>query len=244
MVSDLLLPYTYRNDSENGTYADIVLEMSNILAAWVGYDATGRLRIDPSQDDILDTNKPIQWEFRPDETQFLGATYTVKNTDVYNDVVIVGESLSGYGYIAGRAQNQDPRSDTNVNLIGIKTHKESAAGFYTEKQCESLAVFRLKRQTVLQKSVSIQSAQLFHISENQLVTIRRPDKPGAPLERHLVTGFTRPIAQTGVMRIDATSVNDFVSATVIYPGEQIRTEPLNVGTAVVSVDMTVYAEAR
>jgi hypothetical protein len=46
------------------------------------------------------------------------------------------------------------------------------------------------------------------------------------------------------MRIDATSVNDFVSATVIYPGEQIRTEPLNVGTAVVSVDMTVYAEAR
>ena len=244
MVSDLLLPYTYRNDSENGTYADIVLEMSNILAAWVGYDATGRLRIDPSQDDILDTNKPIQWEFRPDETQFLGATYTVKNTDVYNDVVIVGESLSGYGYIAGRAQNQDPRSDTNVNLIGIKTHKESAAGFYTEKQCENLAVFRLKRQTVLQKSVSIQSAQLFHISENQLVTIRRPDKPGAPLERHLVTGFTRPIAQTGVMRIDATSVNDFVSATVIYPGEQIRTEPLNVGTAVVSVDRTVYAEAR
>lgn len=244
MISDLLLPYTYRNDSENGTYADIVLEMSNIVAAWVGYDATGRLRIDPSQDDIVDASKPVQWEFRPDEKQFLGATYTVKNSDVYNDVIITGESLSGYGHIAGRAQNLDPSSDTNVNIIGLKTHKESAAGYYTEKQCENLAIFRLKQQTVLQKSVTIQSAQLFHISENQLVMIRRPDKPGTPMERHLVTGFTRPIAQTGAMQINATSVNDFLTASVVYPGGQSRTSAILVGAAVLGSMTVVYAEAK
>lgn len=244
MISDLLLPYTYRNDGENGTYADIVLEMSNILAAWVGYDATGRLRIDPSQDDIVDASKPVQWEFRPDEKQFLGATYTVKNSDVFNDVIITGESLSGYGHIAGRAQNLDPSSDTNVNLIGLKTHKESAAGYYTEKQCESLAMFRLKQQTVLQKSVTIQSAQLFHINENQLVMIRRPDKPGAPMERHLVTGFTRPIAQTGAMQINATSVNDFLTATIVYPGGQTRTSAISVGTAVYGTMIVNNATAQ
>lgn len=244
MISDLLLPYTYRNDSENGTYADIVLEMSNIVAAWVGYDATGRLRIDPSQDDIVDASKPVQWEFRPDEKQFLGATYTVKNSDVYNDVIITGESLSGFGHIAGRAQNLDPSSDTNINIIGLKTHKESAAGYYTEKQCENLAIFRLKQQTVLQKSVTIQSAQLFHISENQLVMIRRPDKPGTPMERHLVTGFTRPIAQTGAMQINATSVNDFLTASVVYPGGQSRTSAILVGAAVLGSMTVVYAEAK
>ena len=53
-MSLLSLPYTYRNDGENGTYADIILEMAEILAAWVGYDANGRLRIDPSSDDIDD----------------------------------------------------------------------------------------------------------------------------------------------------------------------------------------------
>lgn len=244
MISDLLLPYTYRNDAENGTYADIVLEMSNILAAWVGYDATGRLRVDPSQDDIVDATKAIQWEFRPDEKQFLGATYTIKNTDVFNDVIITGESLSGYGYISGRAQNQDPSSDTNINMIGLKTKKENAAGFYTEKQCENLAIFRLKQQTVLQKSVTIQSAQLFHINENQLVTIRRPDKPGTPLERHLVTGFTRPIAQTGAMQINATSVNDFLSATVIYPGGQSRSSALLVGTMVIGSEIVAFVTAN
>ena len=217
VVSDLELPYTYRNDGDGGTYAAIVLEMADVLAALVGYDANGRLRIDPSQDDINDSQKPVQWEFKPDAKHFLGATYTIKNTDVYNDIIVTGESLSGYGYIAGRAQNLDPRSDTNVNIIGRKTLKESAAGYYSQKQCENLAAFKLKQQTVLQKSVTIQCAQLFHINENQIVTIRRPDKEGSPMERHLVTGFTRPIAENGVMQINATSVSDFPNVTIVEP---------------------------
>ena len=236
------LPYTYRNDAENGTYADVILEMSNILAAWIGYDATGRLRVDPSQDDIQDGDKPVRWEFYPSEKDFLGATYTSKNTDVYNDIIVVGESLSQYGYIAGRAQNADPSSDTNINIIGRKVYKESAAGYYTGKQCESLAMFRLKRQTILQKSVTIQSGQLFHLSENQVVTIRRPDKEGAPTERHLVTGFTRPIAQNGPMQINATSVNDYVTATVVYPGGQVANAPLAVGAKVTGQHEVQYAE--
>lgn len=216
-ISDLLTPYTYRCESDEGTYADIILEMNNIVAGWIGYDSDGRLRLDPSQDDITDADKPILWEFTPEDKQFLGATYTVKNTDVFNDVIITGESLDNYANVSGRAVNLDPSSDTNVFLIGHKTRRESQAGFGSRKQCEALAVFRLKRQTILQRSVSIQSTQIFHIKENELVTIRRPDKPGYPLERHLVTGFTRPIGQTGKMTIQAVSVQDFPVATIIRP---------------------------
>ena len=90
-----------------------------------------------------------------------------------------------------------------------------AAGYATRKQCEDLAVFRLKRLTMLQKSVTIESTQMFHIEENKLVTIRRVDKPGKPTERHLITGFSRPIAQTGNMTIEAVSVQDFPVATVM-----------------------------
>ena len=221
VISDLLMPYTYRCESDSGTYADIVLELNGILAGWIGYDQTGRLRLDPSQDDILDSEKPVIWDFTPEKSQFLGATYTVKNSDVYNDVIITGESLSEYGSVAGRACNYDPASDTNINLIGKKTYRESAAGYYSRRQCEDLALFKLKRQTVLQKSVTITSSQIFHMQENQLVTIARPDKPNSPIERHLVTGFTRPIAQTGNMTIQATSVQDFPVATIMpLPGEE------------------------
>lgn len=220
-ISDLLMPYTYRCDSDDGTYADIILEMNGILAGWIGYDATGRLRLDPSQDDIMDVNKPILWQFTPNEKQFLGATYAIKNTEVFNDIIITGEALSEYGNVAGRASNYDPASDTNINLIGRKTYRETASGYASRRQCEDLAVFKLKRQTILQKSVTIESSQMFHLQENQLVTIRRLDKPGYPIERHLISGFTIPIGQTGKMTIQATSVNDYPTATVVpLPGEE------------------------
>lgn len=220
-ISDLLMPYTYRCENDSGTYADVVLELNNIIAGWIGYDATGRLRIDPSQDDITDINKPILWQFTPSEKQFLGSTYTIKNKDVYNDIIITGESLNEYGNVAGRACNYDIRSDTNINIIGQRTYRETNAGYASRRQCEDLAVFKLKRQTILQKSVSIESTQMFHIEENKLVTIRRLDKPGFPLERHLVTGFSRPIGQTGKMTIQAVSVQDFPNATIMpLPGEQ------------------------
>lgn len=220
VISDLLMPYDYRCDGDGGTLAEIILEMNKIVAGWIGYDATGRLRLDPSQDDITDANKPILWQFTPTEKQFLGATYTVKNTDVFNDIIISGEALSEYGYVAGRASNLDPASDTNVYLIGQKTYRESAAGYASRRQCEDLATFRLKRQTILQKSVTIESVQMFHLTENQLVTIRRLDKPGAPIEKHLINGFTIPMNETGKMTIQATSVQDFPVATIVpLPGE-------------------------
>jgi hypothetical protein len=144
----------------------------------------------------------------------LGATYSVKNSEVYNDIIIIGESLSEYGQTAGRATNYDPRSDTNANIIGLKTKRYSQSGYYTQDICESLAVFKLKRQSVLKKSVTIETTQMFHLQENNLVTIQRTDKPGNPIERHLIMGYTRPIAQNGSMSISATAVNDFPVATV------------------------------
>ena len=35
---------------------------------------------------------------------------------------------------------------------------------------------------------------------------------------HAVQGFTRPIGQTGAMTIDAISVNDFPTATIVAEG--------------------------
>ena len=207
-------PYTYRCDSENGTYADAILEMNTMLAGWIGYDSCGQLRLSPSQDDILDQTKPIQWEFTPRNCTLLGATYSVKNSEVYNDIIIIGESLSEYGQTAGRATNYDPRSDTNANIIGLKTKRYSQSGYYTQDICESMAVFKLKRQSVLKKSVTIETTQMFHLQENNLVTIQRTDKPGNPIERHLIMGYTIPIEQNGSMSISATAVNDFPVATV------------------------------
>ena len=111
-------PYTLRVEGDGGTYADVVLGLAAMVNAWVGYDNTGALRLDASQDDILDTDKPILWQFSMNEAQILGQSYTMKNTEVYNVYIVLGELLDDNSQPAGRATNYDPMSDTNVYAIG------------------------------------------------------------------------------------------------------------------------------
>ncbi|MEG1758554.1 MAG: hypothetical protein RR235_08885 [Oscillospiraceae bacterium] len=208
-------PYTYRCESESGTLSDVVIELNKMLAGWIGYDATGRLRLEASDEDILDTDKPVLWSFTPEESEFLGASYKLKNTEVYNDIIISGESLGNSPIAKGRAVNDDPSSDTNIRgRLGRRVKRMSAPGYYADAQCKELAEWYLKRFTVLKKSVTISSTQMFHLNENNIVTIRRTDKPGRPTERHLLTGFSLPIGQSGAMTLEATSVQDFPVATI------------------------------
>lgn len=215
-VSVLNSPYTLRIDPEGGTFADVMLGLAKMITAWIGYDQTGRLRVDPSQDDILDTNKPILWQFTPEEVQFLGATYTVKNTDVFNDIIVIGEMLDSNHQCAGRAFNIDFKSDTNIfTSLGWRTKRISGTGYFTDLQCQDRAVWELKRQTVLKKAVTISCQQMFHMVENNLITLVRKDKPDSPVERHLIQGFSRPIGQAGEMQISAISTADFPVASVV-----------------------------
>lgn len=209
-------PYTARFDNNGVTLADIALELNKMLVGWIGYDQNGQLRVDAAYEDILDADKPILWQFTPRNSNFLGTTYSVKNTEMYNDIIVIGQAITGTHIPAGRAVNQDPSSDTNINLLGLRTQIKEESYYYADEQCQELAEYYLKRATVLKKSVSIQSTQLFHITENNLVTVERTDKPGNPVERHLITGFSRPIAQGGQMELTCTSVNDFPMASK-YP---------------------------
>lgn len=209
-------PYTARFDSNNVTLADILLELNKMLVGWIGYDQNGQLRVDAAYEDILDSDKPIIWNFSPLSGEFLGATYSVQNTEVFNDIIVLGQAISGNHVPSGRAVNQDPSSDTNTEILGMRTKIFDETSYYADEQCQELAEYYLKRNTVLKKSVTIEASQLFHITENNLVTVRRLDKQGHPVERHLITGFTRSIAQGGKMQINCTSVNDFPSASP-YP---------------------------
>lgn len=210
-------PYDFIS-SEDGSIADVMLGLAEMLAARVGYNQTGRLVVDPSQDDIEDRTKPVLWDFSPDEKQLLPVEYEVDKGKVYNDLIVVGDT-SDTGYTArGRAQNRDISSDTCISRIGLKTRRMHAENYYSDDICVARAQWELKRAAVLPKTVAIECTQMFHIVENGIVTIRRDDKPGSPIERHVVQGFTRPIGQTGTMTINAVSVMDYPEITIVQDG--------------------------
>lgn len=210
-------PYDFIS-SEDGSVADVLLGLGEMLAALVGYNQTGRLVVDPSQDDIDDLTKPVMWDFTTDEKQLIQVDYEVNKGTLFNDLIVVGDT-SDAGYTArGRAQNRDISSDTCISRIGLKTRRMHAENYYSDDICVARAQWELKRAAVLPKTVSIECTQMFHIVENGIVTIRRDDKQGAPVERHVVQGFTRPIGQTGTMTINAVSVMDYPEITIVRDG--------------------------
>lgn len=207
-------PYDFLS-AEDGTLADVMLGLAEMLAAWVGYNQAGRLVVDPSQDDIEDASKPILWAFNMNEKPLWSLSYSTPNTEVFNDVIVVGATSDTNATARGRAQNRDQSSDTCISRIGLKTTRLSMANYYSNDICEAYAEWKLKRAAVAAKSVTINCQQMFHIVENQIVTVQRTDKPGSPVERHVVQGFSRPIGQKGGMSINAVSTADLPIASLI-----------------------------
>lgn len=200
-------------ENRGSTFGALLLKLNEMLAGWIGYDATGALRVEPSQDDIDDADKPVLFAFTPENSILLSRSETSQNTGVYNDVTVAGEGLTNAAVWA-RAVNDDPSSDTNVKIIGRRVYVEEKADYWNTDQCASLARWILKRKTVLQKSVTIECGQMFHLIENRLVSVKRTDKAGEPIEKHLIQGFTIPVGETGSMSISCTSVNDLPDFTV------------------------------
>ncbi len=212
------LPHTITT-SMGGTYANVMLDLNNIIAGWVGYDNNGALNVEASQDDINDSDKPIQWDFTEFSKTFLGLEETANPSAVYNDVMVWGENVDGSKIVGARATNYDPSSDTNANLIGLKTFVESNDNNYTNEQCQDLANYYLKRKTVLQKSVNITCTQMFHLEENKLISVLRTDKEDSAIENHLIQAISIPLAVDKPMTITAVSVNDFPQTTNVSMDE-------------------------
>lgn len=215
IVSDIAMTSTPYVITENrgSTMAAVILKLNEMLAGWIGYDAAGALRLEPSQDDIDDADKPVLYEFSPEDPVLISMTESAQVSSVYNDVTVAGQGLTNQAVWA-RAVNDDPASDTNINLIGRKVLTEEKADYWNTDQCAALARFYLKRKSVLQKSISIECGQMFHLVENRLISVKRTDKPGSPVEKHLIQGFTVPIGETGSMSIQAVSVNDIPDFTI------------------------------
>lgn len=198
-------PYEIRMEYGK-TYADVLLELATILGAYIFYDVDGRLTIEPTQDDIEDSSKPILWTFTPAEKEFMAEQSQSDFTSWYNDVMVVGYIINGH-QAYGRVQNKNLSSPTSVQFNGLKTKEPyQDTTYYTDEQCIELANYYLKRLTILQRNVTITSAPIYHLRENRLIDCVRPYT--FEKEPLLINGFSLPLGTTGTMEINATSIND------------------------------------
>lgn len=203
VIPILNCPYTSRFNM-GSSYADIFSEICTMLVGEIGYDKTGRLRIDSVQTDVVDSQREIMWDFSTESSELINYSITPKVDAVYNDIIITGAVING-AIVKGRATNTNVKSPTSVQYIGYKTFSEEQSKYYSNEQCQELAEYKLRLSQALSESISITCIPLPHFTENQLITLQ---KPGDSYVRtpYLVQSYTLPLAQTGTMTITGTSV--------------------------------------
>lgn len=199
-------PYTLRTEA-NSTYGNILLGVNTMLVSSIGYDTEGILRITDANTSFKEINQPLAYDFFVNSRELYSASYTYKLSDIYNDVQVVGTILNGY-QIKGSAQNNNPASALAIDKIGRRTLHISDTKFYTDIQATEYAEYELKRRTALQRAVSFECTPIFHLKENDLVTITREDIQASEVpELFIVNGFTLPLGQ-GNMSVNAVSINE------------------------------------
>lgn len=199
-------PYTLRTEA-NSSYGNILLGVNTMLVSSCGYDSEGILRFTDANTTYKEINQPLAYDFFVNSKELYSASYTYKLSDIYNDVQVVGTILNGT-QIKGSAQNINPASALSIERIGRRSLHISDTKFYSNSQAQEYAEYELNRRTALQRAVSFECTPIYHLKENDLVTITREDiQPSEVPEIFIVNGFTLPLGQ-GNMSVSAVSINE------------------------------------
>lgn len=206
-VSILKTPFTATIE-KGQTYADVLLQFNTMLAGCIYYDAVGRLNIEPNEDDLLDENKEIMYDFDQNNCEILGKSREYQFTEIYNDILCVGATINGY-MAKGRATNNSVQSDLCVQRIGKKTKVFEDTNYYTDSLCQDWANYLLRQNTILKSSMNITTTPMYHLDVNKLITITN-EKNHLKKEKFLINSLSIPLG-IGQMSMSVISVNELES---------------------------------
>lgn len=203
-VSVLKTPFTATVE-KGQTYADVLLQFNTMLAGCIYYDTVGRLNIEPNEDDLLDKDKEIMYNFDQNNCEILSKSRDYQFTDVYNDILCVGATINGY-MAKGRATNTNVQSDLCVQRIGKKTKVFEDTNYYSDELCQDWANYLLRENTILHSSLNITTIPMYHLDVNKLITITN-EKNHLEQEKFLINSLSIPLG-IGQMTMSVISVNE------------------------------------
>ena len=204
LVSVLNTPFTATIE-KGQTYADVLLQFNTMLSGCIYYDVAGRLNIEPNEEDLLDKDKEIVYDFDQNNCEILGKSRDYLFTDVYNDILCTGATINGY-LAKGRATNMNIKSDLCVQRIGRKTKVFEDTNYYSDDLCQNWADYLLRQNTILQSSINITTIPMYHLDVNKLITITN-EKNHLQKEKFLINSLSIPLG-IGQMNMSVVSINE------------------------------------
>lgn len=192
--------------SANESYGDMLIELANMIACDIYYNTNGNLVIQSGIRDISQVNKPTLWTFKDTEYEYLSGNINYDFTSVRNRVTVVGANVNSDGglYIAV-SENANPRSQTRVDLIGIKNYYLEDSNIYTQTLAQDRADYELNKLSIVQQTVQISSSFMIHLDVNNCIAIT-DDFFDYFDNRFIIQSISIPLSIQSNITIDCTNI--------------------------------------
>ena len=164
--NDSTNPYTIRHD-RNSSQADVFLELAVINSADIFYSKSGELTY---REDIDDSEKEPLFDFEKGDKLYKTANRSYPYSMVKNSVTVIGDVIEG-NIVQATARNENPESDTNVNVIPENNFEVTESVYQTDAQALLYAQYLLNIKTRLQSSFDLDVLPVFHLDVDDVIRV-------------------------------------------------------------------------
>jgi hypothetical protein len=202
LINNLQIPYTI-SKKIGDVIIDILKEICFCVSSYVFYDENGYLHVEPFINDYI---KGSSYDYSTEEYNYLGGNKKYLFNEIYNSVVVIGENTQLNTPIIFEAINNDLSDINSYPNLGYKKTKlisEYIEGINTQQKAEDRGNWELSLAVRKQSSVDITSIPLFHLNEDDLITLT-DDYLNSNKERFIINSFSRTIGTGGEMSINMT----------------------------------------
>ncbi len=204
IYKDVVMPYTLKKAP--GEYmSTILIELANILGSNIYYDKTGRLNVRSGTTDMSYSQDAPIWDYTDVLPEYYGSTLSFNYTNVINSMTVVGSNVDGI-VCSWTAENHNPFSPTRIEYIGRKEAVIIDSPMaYSEQRAKEYAEYMLKRKSILQEGITIQSMPIPHLDVDRVINIT-DQHYGYQQQRFIIQSITLPLGVTGQASIVASNI--------------------------------------
>ena len=196
--------------SAGETVADVILEVAANLSCYAYYDENGVFNMRPfDYDDSLSSI----YDYTYNDINYIGASKVLPISRIYNSVLVVSDNVQNVNAPIVASLDNNDVTDINSVINGavrkVYNVTDNIAGIYTQRQADERARYELKKVACMQATISLTSMPLYHLKENEVVTVTDPYL-GCDGERFLISGINFNISHDSNMTLDLVKTTKYL----------------------------------
>lgn len=199
-MQDILFPPQYENSmtaytikkSASDSIGNIILELAQMVSCDVYYNEVGSLVIESGVDNLASVYKPIVWDFKDSDMEYIQNPLERDFSQVINKVIVVGANFNGSIFDA-YAENRNPNSPTNIFFTpDINVEYIEDSNVYSDEFAQDLADYTLHKKSMYGLSISFVCTYMPIFDVNTAIQITNK-KHGFKKNEFLIQRFSVPI---------------------------------------------------